>query len=111
MQTLTLNIGLKQGAHYPAHSASKTIDSLKTIAGDTCKITKLALANSDSERTLIATVETMYPHTFALWACWDNRQEDVAYTIDGVGYMVHDSWGPFDPNYFLINGKDITQCF
>lgn len=113
MDTLTLNIGLKTNGTYRPHAARHALNTIKEFLlpehGD--KLLSAALANSDSERTLIATIETHTPHWLALALCRALKQEDVAYTEDGIGYMATNQWGAFNPEYFLITGKDITPCY
>ena len=113
MKTLVLNIGLKQGNTYPAHAARNALATIKEFLlpehGD--KLLSAALANSNSERTLIATIETDTAHWLALALCKALNQEDAAFTEDGTGYMATYSWGHFNPEQFLITGKDITACY
>ena len=114
MSTLVLNIGLKQGNTYPAHAARNALATIKEFLlpkhGD--KFISASLGASESERTIIATIETETPHWLALALCKALNQQDVAFTDDGEGFMVTYAWGAFDAARFLVTGKvEVTSCY
>ena len=114
MKTLLLNIGLKQGDTYPAHAAREALATIKKflLPDDGDKFISASLGTSESERTLIATIVTDTPHWLARALCVALKQEDVAFLLDGEGFMVTNQWGAFDPARFLISGKvEVTHCY
>jgi hypothetical protein len=107
MNTIILNIGLNIGpdAIRGTVDLSSLFKALKVL-----NVTSARVRMSNTEPTLVVHTEEDANNIvedmdrIAGFLCHVAQQEAIAYTIDGVGYMVGpkaSEWGPFNASYFI----------
>lgn len=109
MNTIILNIGLNIGPD----GVRGTVDVARVLTVlRVLKVVSARVRMSNTEPTLVVHIEDRATNIvddmdrIATFLCTIAKQEAIAYTIDGVGYMVGPKaaeWGPFKPAYFIAN--------